>query len=98
MNADQLEVTAMKPDSRYFIRLRIEDAALADQRFEQLMGSDVSFRKKFIMEEVFSMDAAEYKVEYGIEEEEDLDEVESTEEELIDIEISGEELPEELEL
>ena len=98
MNADQLEVTAMKPDSRYFIRLRIEDAALADQRFEQLMGSDVSFRKKFIMEEVFSMDAAEYKVEYGIEEEEDLDEVESTEEELIDIEISGEELPEEIEL
>ncbi|MCG3215098.1 MAG: DNA gyrase subunit B [Candidatus Heimdallarchaeota archaeon] len=98
MNADQLEVTAMKPNSRYFIQLRIEDAALAGQRFEQLMGSDVSFRKKFIMEEVFSIDAAEYKKEYGIEEPEDLYEVEITEEELFDIEISGEELPEEIEL
>ncbi|MHA1778140.1 MAG: toprim domain-containing protein [Candidatus Heimdallarchaeaceae archaeon] len=99
MNADQLEVTAMRPHNRRLIQLKIEDAALAEQKFEQLMGSDVSFRRKFIVEEVFKLDTLEYKKEYGItvsqEEEEELKE---TEEELIDIEISGEEEPGELEL
>ncbi|MHA1260242.1 MAG: DNA gyrase/topoisomerase IV subunit B, partial [Candidatus Heimdallarchaeaceae archaeon] len=92
MNAEQLEVTAMKKNSRYLIQLRI------DQRFEQLMGSDVSFRKRFIMEEVFNMDAKEYSKEYGIKEQVDEEEVEESTEELIDIEISGEEVPEDLEL
>ena len=98
MNAEQLETTAMRPNSRYLIQLRIEDAALADQRFEQLMGSDVSFRKRFIMEDVFSIDAAEYKREYGVDSSAIENGVEETEEELIDIEISGDEFPEELEL
>jgi DNA gyrase subunit B len=98
MNAEQLETTAMRPNSRYLIQLRIEDAALADQLFEQLMGSDVSFRKRFIMEEVFSIDAAEYKREYGVDPSTVENGVEETEEELIDIEISGEEFPDELEL
>ena len=93
-----MEVTAIRPDSRYLIQLRIDDAALADQRFEQLMGSDVTFRKKFIMDEVFSIDAAEYRKEYGVDHQNEVDEVVSTEEELIDIEISGSELPEEIEL
>jgi len=98
MNAEQLETTAMRPNSRYLIQLRIDDAALADQRFEQLMGSDVSFRKRFIMEDVFSIDAAEYKREYGVDPSTVENGVEETEEELIDIEISGDEFPEELEL
>ena len=97
MNADQLEVTSMKVNSRYLIQLKIDDAALADLRFEQLMGSDVSFRKRFIMEDVFSMDAAEYKEEYGVESV-DPDEVDQSAEELIDIDISGDETPEDLEL
>jgi DNA gyrase subunit B len=98
MNAEQLEVTAIRPDSRYLIQLRIDDAALADQRFEQLMGSDVTFRKKFIMDEVFSIDAAEYRKEYGVDYQNEEDAVVSTEEEMFDIEISGDELPEEIEL
>ncbi|MHA1953440.1 MAG: toprim domain-containing protein, partial [Candidatus Heimdallarchaeaceae archaeon] len=98
MNAEQLEVTAIRPDSRYLIQLKIDDAALADQRFEELMGSDVTFRKKFIMDKVFSIDAAEYKKEYGIDYVEEVGDVEITEEELIDIEISGEETPDEIEL
>jgi DNA gyrase subunit B len=37
MNADQLEVTSMKTNSRYLIQLKIDDLSLADLRFEQLM-------------------------------------------------------------
>ena len=85
MNADQLEETSMKVNSRYLIQLRIEDAAFADQRFEQLMGSDVSFRRHFIMEDVFRVDTAEYQKEYGgsdtLEEGEELDD---SEDELFD--------------
>ncbi len=99
MNADQLEITSMKVNSRYLIQLRIEDAAFADQRFEQLMGSDVSFRRRFIMEDVFKVDSAEYQKEYGdsiLDNGEEYDD--DTEDELIDIEISGDEVPDELEL
>ncbi|MHA1218704.1 MAG: DNA gyrase/topoisomerase IV subunit B [Candidatus Heimdallarchaeaceae archaeon] len=98
MNAEQLEVTAMQKNSRYLVQLRIDDAAFADQRFEQLMGSDVSFRKRFIMEEVFKIDANAYQKEFGvssIDEDEDTDDMAD---ELIDIEISGDKIPDELEL
>lgn len=98
MNAEQLEVTAMQKNSRYLVQLRIDDAAFADQRFEQLMGSDVSFRKRFIMEEVFKIDANAYQKEFGvssIDEDEDTDDMVD---ELIDIEISGDKIPDELEL
>jgi len=99
MNADQLEVTSMRPNSRYLIQLRIEDAAFADQRFEQLMGSDVSFRKRFIMEDVFKIDTAEYQKEYGVSTLENGEEYDDdTEDELFDLEISGDEIPDELEL
>jgi len=100
MNADQLEITSMRPHHRYLVQLKIEDAASADQKFEQLMGSDVSFRKKFIMEEVFKLDSEAYKKEYGIEmsKEEEEEELKEAEEELIDIEISGDEELEEFEL
>jgi len=67
------------------------DAASADQRFEQLMGTEVSFRKKFILEEVFKLDSSEYAKEYGVDSP-------IEEREFIDIDISGDELPEELEL
>lgn len=98
MNAEQLEVTAMQKNSRYLVQLRIDDAAFADQRFEQLMGSDVSFRKRFIMEEVFKIDANAYQKEFGvssINEDEDTNDIVD---ELIDIEISGDKIPDELEL
>ncbi len=95
MNAEQLEVTAMQKHSRYLVQLRIDDAAFADQRFEQLMGSDVSFRKRFIMEEVFKVDANTYKKEFGVS---SIDEDDDIVDELIDIEISRDEIPDELEL
>jgi DNA gyrase subunit B len=97
MNADQLEVTSMKTNSRYLIQLKIDDLALADLRFEQLMGSDVTFRKRFIMEDVFNVDASEYKSEYGVDPV-DPEETAQTMDEIIDIEISGDETPEDLEL
>jgi len=98
MNADQLEITSMRPHSRHLIQLKIVDAASADQRFEQLMGIEVSFRKKFILEEVFKLDTSEYAKEYGVDSPIEEREVEETEKEFIDIDISGDELPEELEL
>ncbi|MCK5409813.1 MAG: hypothetical protein KAJ30_06060, partial [Candidatus Heimdallarchaeota archaeon] len=97
MNADQLEVTSMKVNSRYLIQLKIDDLALADLRFEQLMGSDVTFRKRFIMEDVFNVDASEYRLEYDVDPI-DPEETEQAMDEIIDIEISGDETPEDLEL
>ncbi|MCK4972272.1 MAG: DNA topoisomerase IV subunit B, partial [Candidatus Heimdallarchaeota archaeon] len=97
MNADQLEVTSMKVNSRYLIQLKIDDLSLADLRFEQLMGSDVTFRKRFIMEDVFNVDASEYRLEYGVDPI-DPEETEQAMDEIIDIEISGDETPEDLEL
>ncbi len=91
MNAEQLELTAMLPHQRLLHQLKIEDAIVADQRFEQLMGSDVSFRKKFILEDVFKVDTLEYKQEYGdVIGEEDINDIVATEEEL-DLDIMGDE-------
>ena len=49
MNADQLWETALKPDSRILMRVTIEDAANADRIFSELMGEDVSHRRRFIL-------------------------------------------------
>jgi len=98
MNAEQLEVTAMQKNSRYLVQLRIDDAAFADQRFEQLMGSDVSFRKRFIMEEVFKIDANAYQKEFGVSSINEDEDTNDMVDELIDIEISGDKIPDELEL
>ena len=48
MNADQLWETALKPDSRILMQVTIEDAAAADRIFSELMGEDVSHRRRFI--------------------------------------------------
>jgi len=98
MNAEQLEVTAMQKNSRYLVQLRIDDVAFADQRFEQLMGSDVSFRKRFIMEEVFKIDANAYQKEFGVSSINEDEDTNDMVDELIDIEISGDKIPDELEL
>ena len=48
MNADQLWETTMNPETRVLKRINIEDAELADQTFDILMGAEVAPRKKFI--------------------------------------------------
>ena len=52
MNAEQLWATTMDPQSRMLIRVKIDDAALAERRVTTLMGDKVAARRKWIEENV----------------------------------------------
>ncbi|MBU0614210.1 hypothetical protein KJ766_02930, partial [Patescibacteria group bacterium] len=45
---EQLWETTMNPATRKMKKVRIEDAEIANETFDILMGSDVAPRKKFI--------------------------------------------------
>lgn len=48
MNAEQLRESTMDPENRILKQVTVEDAALADEVFNMLMGEAVPPRKKFI--------------------------------------------------
>jgi DNA gyrase subunit B len=49
MNADQLWDTTLNPATRTLRRVTLDDAELADLAFDELMGTEVEGRKKWIM-------------------------------------------------
>ena len=56
MDADQLAETTMEPRHRTLRRLTVDDAAVAADVFELLMGSDVAPRKEFIVQGAYEVD------------------------------------------
>lgn len=50
MDAEQLWETTMNPEKRVLVRVNIEDARLADEIFDQLMGDKVEPRRDFIQQ------------------------------------------------
>lgn len=56
MDADQLAETTMDPRRRTLRRLTVDDAEVASEVFELLMGSDVAPRKDFIVQGAYEVD------------------------------------------
>ena len=57
MDADQLAETTMDPRHRTLRRITFDDADVAANVFELLMGSEVAPRKEFIVQGAYEVDA-----------------------------------------
>ncbi|MDO5684133.1 MAG: toprim domain-containing protein, partial [Propionibacteriaceae bacterium] len=57
MDADQLKETTMSPRHRTLRRMTVDDAAIAEETFEMLMGNEVAPRKEFIIDGAYAIDA-----------------------------------------
>ncbi|MGA7690629.1 MAG: DNA topoisomerase IV subunit B [Jiangellales bacterium] len=62
MDADQLAETTMDPRRRLLRRITLPDAAVAEEVFELLMGSEVAPRRDFIVEGAARLDHANIDV------------------------------------
>jgi DNA gyrase subunit B len=57
MDADQLAETTMDPRRRTLRRITVDDAQVAAEVFELLMGTDVAPRKDFIVQGAYEIDS-----------------------------------------